>query len=160
MIQGLVPGPLFMQQNAPMLYALFIVLIISNLFTFTVGTIFLKLVNNLSNIPRQFLYPAVIVFGVIGAFVFRSTLFDVKIMIFLGVFGYVLAKFDIPLPPILVSFILGEILEKTMRQSLLISRGNLSIFITHPISLTFLILTIAVVVLLGVKSKKSTKNSN
>ena len=135
-------------------------LIISNLFTFTVGNIFLKLVNNLSSIPRQFLYPTVIVFGVIGAFVFRSTLFDVKIMIFLGVFGYVLAKFDIPLPPILVSFILGEILERTMRQSLLISRGNLSIFITHPIALTFLILAIAAVVLLGIKSKKSTKNNN
>ena len=157
MIQGLVPGPLFMQQYAPMLYALFIVLIISNLFTFVVGSIFLKLVKNLSNIPRQYLYPAVIVFGVIGAFVFRNTLFDVKAMIFLGVFGYVLAKFDLPLPPILVSFILGEILERKMRQSLLISRGNLSIFITHPIAFTFLLLTIAVVVFLGIKSKKRYK---
>jgi len=154
MIQGLVPGPLFMQQHAPMLYALFTVLIISNIFTFAVGSIFLKFARKLVNVPKPILYPAIMVFGVIGSYVFRNSLFDVKMMLFLGVVGYILTKFEIPLPPILVAFILGEILERKIRQSLLISRGSLSIFFTRPIALTFLILTIVAIIMLGTRLRR------
>jgi len=67
MIQGLTPGPLFMEQHAPMLYALFTVLIISNIFTFAVGSIFLKFARKLLQVPKPLLYPTIMVFGVIGS---------------------------------------------------------------------------------------------
>ena len=90
----------------------------------------------------------------LGPYVFRNSLFDVKMMLLLGVVGYILTKFEIPLPPILVAFILGEIFERKIRQSLLISRGSLSIFFTRPIALAFLLLTIVVIVMLGIRFKR------
>lgn len=156
MMQGLIPGPLFMQQHAPMLYALFTVLIISNIFTFTVGSLFVKYVRHLTYVPKRILYPIVIVFASIGAYIFRSNLFDLIIMFTLGVLGYILVKIKIPIPPILVAFILGEILEKRMRQALIISGGSSTIFFTKPISLAFFLLTI-LVVLLFIRGRKKNK---
>ncbi|MBA7498491.1 hypothetical protein ES704_01228 [subsurface metagenome] len=156
MMQGLIPGPLFMQQYAPMLYALFTVLIISNIFTFTVGSLFVKYVRHLTYVPKRILYPIVIVFASIGAYIFRSNLFDLIIMFTLGILGYILVKIKIPIPPILVAFILGEILEKRMRQALIISGGSSTIFFTKPISLAFFLLTIFVV-LFFIRGRKKNK---
>ena len=156
MMQGLVPGPLFMQQYAPMLYALFTVLIISNVFTFTVGSLFVKYVSHLTYIPKKILYPIVIIFAIIGTYIFRSNLFDLIIMFTFGVLGYIFVKIKIPITPILVSFILGEILEKRMRQALIISGGSSTIFFTRPISLAFFLLTIFVV-LFFIRGRKKNK---
>jgi len=156
MMQGLVPGPLFMQQYAPMLYALFTVLIISNVFTFTVGSLFVKYVSHLTYIPKKILYPIVIIFAIIGTYIFRSNLFDLIVMFTFGVLGYIFVKIKIPITPILVSFILGEILEKRMRQALIISGGSSTIFFTRPISLAFFLLTIFVV-LFFIRGRKKNK---
>ena len=156
MMQGLVPGPLFMQQYAPMLYALFTVLIISNVFTFTVGSLFVKYIRHLTYVPKRILYPIVIVFAIIGTYVFRSNLFDLIIMFIFGVLGYIFVKIKIPITPILVSFILGEILEKRMRQALIISGGSSTIFFTKPISLAFFLLTIFMV-LFFIRGRKKNK---
>ncbi len=156
MMQGLVPGPLFMQQHAPMLYALFTVLIISNIFTFTVGSFFVKYARHLTYVPKRVLYPIVIVFAIIGTYIFRSNLFDLIVMFTFGVLGYIFVKIKIPITPILVSFILGEILEKRMRQALIISGGSSTIFFTKPISLAFFLLTIFVV-LFFIRGRKKNK---
>jgi len=154
-MQGLVPGPLFMQQYAPMLYALFTVLIISNIFTFTVGSLFVKYVRHLTYVPKRILYPIVIVFAILGTYIYRSNLFDLIIMFTFGVLGYIFVKIKIPITPILVAFILGEILEKRMRQALSISGGSISIFFTKPISLAFFLLTIFAVLFFIRGRKKS-----
>jgi len=156
MMQGLVPGPLFMQQYAPMLYALFTVLIISNVFTFTVGSLFVKYIRHLTYVPKRILYPIVIIFAIIGTYIFRSNLFDLIVMFTFGVLGYIFVKIKIPITPILVSFILGEILEKRMRQALIISGGSSTIFFTRPISLAFFLLTIFVV-LFFIRGRKKNK---
>jgi putative tricarboxylic transport membrane protein len=147
MMQGLTPGPLFMQRNAPMLYALFIVLIISNAFTFTIGNVLIRFAKQLTQVPKQILFPMVMIFAVIGSYVFRSSLFDVTSMCLFGILGYVLMKFEIPLAPLVVAFILGQLLEDRLRQALVISRGTISIFFTRPIALAFILLTIAVIVI-------------
>jgi len=156
MMQGLIPGPLFMQQHAPMLYALFTVLIISNIFTFIVGSLFVKYVMHLTHVPKSILYPIVIVFAIIGSYIFRSNLFDLIIMFTFGVLGYIFVKIKIPITPILVAFILGEILEKRMRQALIISGGSFAIFFTKPISLAFFLLAIFMV-LFFIKGRKKNK---
>ena len=154
MLQGLTPGPMFMQKHAPMLYALFTVLIISNIFTFAVGGLFVRYVRYLVYVPERILFPAIMIFGVVGTYIFRSNLFDVIIMFSLGVFGYVLRKLEIPILPIIMAFILGKIFEERLRQALLISGGSISTFFTKPISLGFFLLTIFVVIFLSRQKKK------
>ena len=154
MIKGLTPGPMFMDQNAPMLYALFTLLIISNTFTFLIGSFLIRHARNLTQLPKPILNTAILIFCVIGSYVFNSSIFDVIVMFFFGIFGYFLAKLGFALPPIIVAFFLGPLFETKIRQSLLISGGSFAIFFTRPIALAFFLLTIFGVIFLISRKRK------
>ena len=74
-------------------------------------------------------------------------MFDLLVMIIMGLVGYFMLKFAIPAAPFLIAFILGPLLEDSFRQSLQLSRGNFSIFVRDPITWTFLALTVLSVAL-------------
>lgn len=159
MLHGMVPGPMFMDKYAPMLYALFTLLILSNIFTFIIGSFFVKYVRFLIYIPEKILYPIIMTFGVIGSYIFRSNWFDVISMAVIGILGYFLKKFKIPILPLLIAFVLGHAAESRMRQALLISGGDFLVFLKKPISLFFFILIIIYVLVL-VRAKMFTKRKN
>ncbi|MBQ3893161.1 MAG: tripartite tricarboxylate transporter permease [Mailhella sp.] len=145
MIKGLIPGPQFMENNAPMLYALFIVLLLSNLYTAFIGGIFIHFARRLTGIPKAVLYSAVPVFCVIGSYASKGSMFDVSMMFFFGIIGYALSKLRISMPTLIVAFFLGALLEHKIRQSLSISRGDWMIFVDRPISCAFLVMTALVI---------------
>ncbi|MBO4316846.1 MAG: tripartite tricarboxylate transporter permease [Mailhella sp.] len=145
MIKGLIPGPQFMETNAPMLYALFIVLLLSNIYTAAVGSIFIHFARRLTSIPKAVLYSAVPVFCVIGAYSGNGSMFDVAVMFVFGLIGFTLSKLKISRPTLIVAFFLGSLLEHKIRQSLSIARGDWTIFITRPIASVFLGLTCAAI---------------
>lgn len=157
MMKGLVPGPRFMSENASMLYALFIVLFISNIFTLVIGGVFIRYVHKLSNIPRPVLYTGILIFSIIGSYIYNGSMFDVWVMFSFGIIGYLLTKLKLNLPTLIVAFFLGEMLEHKIRQSLLISGGDWTIFFTRPISMFFIILTVILVSLYLKKIKFSTE---
>ncbi len=156
MIKGLTPGPMFMQRNAPLMYALFTVLLISNLYTFTVGNFFIRYIRNVTQIPKPILFTSILIFSVIGSYVFQSSIFDIFMMFCFGILGYILTKLQINLPTIIVAFFLGPLFERKIRQALLISGGDISIFFTRPISLAFFVLTVCGVAFL-IKQKRKMK---
>ncbi len=156
MMKGLTPGPRFMEDNAPMLYALFAVLLISNLFTLLLGELFIRYARKLTAIPHAVLYAGILVFSVIGAYVYNGNMFDVYVMFGFGVFGYILSKLKFNLPTLIVAFFLGGLLEHKVRQSLLISGGDWTIFFTRPIALGFAVLTCVVTVLYLKKLRRAT----
>ncbi|MCF8105784.1 MAG: tripartite tricarboxylate transporter permease [Desulfohalobiaceae bacterium] len=141
MIKGLIPGPTFMQTNGDMLYALFVILLLSNIFTLFIGSFYIKHVRNVTAIPKPYLYTGIIVFSVIGSYVNYASVFDVFVMLGFAVLGYVLTKFKINLPTVIVAFFLGPMLETKLRQALKISGNDATVFFTEPISLGFLVLT-------------------
>ncbi len=145
MIKGLIPGPQFMESNAPMLYALFIVLLLSNLYTAAIGGVFIHFARRLTGIPKAVLYSAVPVFCVIGSFASKGSMFDVSMMFIFGLIGYTLSKLKISMPTLIVAFFLGALLEHKIRQSLSIARGDWTIFISRPISCAFLTMTVLVI---------------
>ena len=141
MIKGLIPGPTFMQTNGDMLYALFVILLLSNIFTLFIGSFYIKHVKNVTAIPKPYLFTGIIVFSVIGSYVNYASVFDVFVMLGFAVLGYVLTKFKINLPTVIVAFFLGPMLETKLRQALKISGNDATVFFTEPISLGFLVLT-------------------
>lgn len=145
MIKGLVPGPQFMEHNAPMLYALFIVLLLSNLYTALVGEVFIRYARRLVNIPKTVLFTGVLLFSVIGSYVNNSSMFDVAVMFVFGLVGYAFNKLKLSLPTMIVAFFLGSMLEHKVRQSLSISRGDWSVFVNRPIAALFLALTAGII---------------
>lgn len=144
MMKGLTPGPRFMEDHAPLLYALFAVLLLSNLFTLLIGKVFIRYARLLVKIPQSALYTGILVFSIIGAYVFNGSMFDVYVMFGFGLFGYLLSKCKINLPTLIVAFFLGQLLEHKIRQSLLISGGDWTVFFTRPIALAFVILTVLI----------------
>ena len=145
MIKGLIPGPQFMETNAPMLYALFMVLLLSNIYTAVVGGTFIHFARRLTGIPRAVLYSSVPIFCVIGSYASKGSMFDVCMMFIFGIIGYTLHKLRISLPTLIVAFFLGALLEHKIRQSMSISRGDWMIFIDRPIACAFLCMTAAVI---------------
>ena len=86
-------------------------------------------------------------FCVIGAFSLNNTTFDVYLTLLFGMLGYVMRKLDIELAPLVLAFVLGPLFEDSLRQSLVISRGDLMIFFYRPLSLIFLLFGIGLFIL-------------
>jgi TctA family transporter len=92
----------------------------------------------LLTIPYRVLFPAIIVFCCIGCYSLKNSIADVGVMAVFGVIGYYLRKLRCEPAPLLLGFILGPMLEENFRRSMLVSGGDLSVFVTRPISAAFL----------------------
>jgi len=99
------------------------------------------LISKIADIPRERLFPIVLVLCVYGAYAVNNTIFDVGIMFLMGAVGFVMLKLAIPAAPFLIAFILGPLLEDNFRQSLLISKGNYAVFFSSGICLFFWAIT-------------------
>ena len=95
-------------------------------------------------IPYSFLFPWILLFCIIGAYSLNNRPGDVVVMITCGVIGYLFRKFRYEIPPLILAFVLGPMLEMEMRRSLSLSRGSFSIFFTRPISVLFTLISLAV----------------
>jgi putative tricarboxylic transport membrane protein len=151
MIQGIAPGPTMFTDNIDVIYALFIGMMICNVGNFVIGTYFIKTAKNVLRIPNAILYPVILMLCFIGTYAVDNSLFDVQAMFFFGILGYIMRKFGYPLAPLLIAFVLGPMLENAVRQALIISDGSITIFFTRPISLGFLLISAATVIIITIK---------
>lgn len=146
MIKGFIPGPLLFKDHSQMIYAIFVGFIICDIVYYIIGTIAMKHAAHLSKVPRSILFPIVLLFCFVGSYAIQHSMFDIGTMIFFGILGFFMQKLEFAIAPLLIAFILSPIGETAMRQSLLMSSGSLSIFVTRPISLGFLLLTVVTVI--------------
>lgn len=153
MIHGLRPGPLMFVENLPMIYALFIGIMLSSAYLFIIGKLSIRSVSRIASVPNRILYPVVLVFCLFGSFAINNSAFDVLVMLLMGVVGYLMMIFRFPAPPFLIAFILGPLLEDNFRQSMILSEGGLGILFRSGICWVFWMLTLLSVVLL-VKSRR------
>jgi putative tricarboxylic transport membrane protein len=132
-------------------------LLFGNLCNFLVGSQYLKLASKVANIPKSIIFPAILVLCVVGSFATNQSSFDMWIMLFFGILGFIMRRYDFPLAPLLIAFILEPMLEASFRQSLLISAGSWKIFLDHPISLVVLIIAVVFLFLI-IKNTRQQKN--
>jgi TctA family transporter len=95
----------------------------------------------LLRVPYRLMFPAIVGFCCIGAYTVNSNSYDLFVMAFFAVFGYLCLKLDCEPAPLILGFVLGPLMEENLRRSLLISRGDPIVFIQEPISLAFLIVS-------------------
>jgi len=148
MIHGLRPGPLMFQDNLSLIYALFMGIMLSSFYLLLVGKLSIKMIARIADIPKQRLFPIVLVLCVFGAYAVNNTIFDVGVMFLMGALGFAMLKLSIPVAPFLIAFILGPLLEDNFRQSLLLSKGSYSIFFSSGICWFFWGLTLLAVSIL------------
>ncbi|MGI9378653.1 MAG: tripartite tricarboxylate transporter permease [Methyloligellaceae bacterium] len=144
-VHGLIPGPTLFQQQGDFITAFFIGMLIVSCLHFVIAIIGLPLFIRAVRVPHGILFPLVVVFCVTGTLVATSSLFDVFVMLFFGILGYFMVKFGFQIAPLLIGFILGPLVEVSLRQSLVISDNSWMIFLTRPVSAIFIILTFIIV---------------
>ncbi len=138
-IQGIEPGPAVINDHPELFWGIIASMWIGNLMLLVLNLPLVGLWVKLVSIPYKVLFPIVIVFACIGVFSINNTPFAIFTMAGFGVFGYVLRKLECEPAPMILGFILGPMMEGHMQRALLISRGDVSVFVREPISATLLV---------------------
>ncbi len=115
----------------------------------------IRIFGLITKIPSNILFPIVAITCIMGVYGINSSYLDLRLVLLFGVVGYILRKLNYPLAPLLIGFILEPLGEMAIRQSLTISNGSWEIFVTRPISILFLILTVISGFLLSYVRKKT-----
>ncbi len=139
-IQGIQPGPGIIQNQPVLFWGLVVSMWIGNMMLLVLNLPLVGLWVRLIMIPYAMLYPAVLLFCVIGVFSLNNSAFDVFLMSGFGVLGYIFHRLECEPAPLLLGFILGPMMEEYLRRAMLLSDGHLSVFVERPISLTLLVL--------------------
>jgi putative tricarboxylic transport membrane protein len=139
-IYNLQPGPLLFRNSPDLVWALIASLYVGNVMLLLLNLPLIRLWVKVLAIPRALLYAAILVFATLGVYSVGNSLVDVLIMYVIGVVGFFMRRYDFPVGPMILGVILGPLMEQQFRRALQISQGDLSVFVTRPISLVLLLL--------------------
>jgi putative tricarboxylic transport membrane protein len=142
MIHGTPPGPMLIVNHPELFWGVIISMFVGNLFLLVLNLPLIGIWVKILKVPYAILFPLIILFCLIGAFSVSSTTFGMLIMVIFGVVGYLMKKYGYEAGPLILAFILGPMLETALRQSLIISRGSFSIFVSRPIALASLLVAL------------------
>jgi len=139
MIQGIQPGAAVMTSRPDLFWGMVASMWIGNLMLVVINLPLIGMWVKLLSIPYRYLYPAILMFCVIGVYGTNANSFMMVLTAGFAVFGYVMVRFGCEPAPMVLGFLLGPLMEENLRRSLVLSRGDAMIFFQRPISLTLLI---------------------
>ena len=137
-IQGIQPGPAVMTEQPALFWGLIVSMWIGNFFLIVLNLPMIGLWVRMIMVPYHRLYPAILIFSAIGVFSLNNAAFDVYLMAFFGLFGYIAAKLELEPAPMLLGFIIGPMMEEYLRRALTLSRSDPMVFLERPISAVML----------------------
>jgi len=140
-LHGLVPGPLLFQKSGDVVYALYWGLIFINLVMLVAGLAMLRYVHYVVFIPTGALFAVVFGLSVVGVYGVSTSLFDVWLTVAFGLAGYAMHRLRLPVPPLLITFLLVPMLEEASRQALILAHGNPLVFVREPLAGSLVLLT-------------------
>jgi putative tricarboxylic transport membrane protein len=141
LIHGVPPGPTLVNDHPTVFWGFVASMYVGNLMLLALNLPLVGLFVNLLRVPYAYLYPLIIMFCVIGVYEVNHSIVDVWIMLIMGVTGYGLKKFGFDPAPLVLGLVIAPIFEMSLRQSLIMSDGNWTIFVQRPIALVLLALS-------------------
>jgi putative tricarboxylic transport membrane protein len=157
MMYGLQPGPMLFKNNPQFVWAVIASMYIGNVMLLVLNLPLVGLWARIAVVPFPILAPIIIFCSVLGTYSIRFIMFDVWVMLVFGVIGYFMRKLGFPIAPLVLASVLAQMLETSLQQALLISRGSPLIFFTRPISLVFMVLS-AISILWGLWAQLKKKD--
>jgi putative tricarboxylic transport membrane protein len=157
-LHGLNPGRQLLNEGLPILFTLIFALLFANILTSVIGLSIADQIAKLTRIPVDVLTPAILVVSLVGAFAIRNSLGDVVIAVVFGFIGYAMIAFDYSRIAVVIALILGELAERSFLQSLMISDNGAWIFVTRPISLILIVLTLVGLALPFVRGREEQRD--
>ena len=159
MLHGIEFGPRIFVESGDLVYGIFAAGLLAIATYFLIGFFLSRRIGDLvTRIPTSIIFPMILIVTFIGSYVGNNSLFDIGVLVFFGVLGFILRKHNFPLPPLIIAFMLGERFENSLRQSLIMSKGNLLVFFQHPISLTFILIAVVALAINIYKGRKPRQN--
>lgn len=147
-LHGVVPGPQVMDTNPALFWGIIVSMWIGNLMLLIINLPLVGLWIKLLAVPYRLMVPAILLFSCIGVYSINASAGDVLFATFFAIVGYALSKVGFEPAPLLLGFVLGELLEENLRRALLLARGDALIFLERPISASLLILSAGVICLI------------
>ena len=146
MIHGIQPGPLLFESHGDVVYGVFTAMILSSFFMLIWSLGAMRLFIRILKVPKNYLFPIIVVLCSVGAFALDNRVFDAASIILFGVIGYALEKLKYPLPPFILGFVLGGTFEQNLRRGLQIGNGNIFDLFNYPIAILFLAATVVSII--------------
>ena len=146
-IYNLQPGPLLFRNHPDLVWALIASLYIGNVMLLVLNLPLIRLWIKILSIPRALLYSAILVFATLGVYSVSNSLIDVLVMYVIGVVGFFMRRYDFPVAPMILGVILGPLMENQFRRAMAASQGDLTIFVTRPISAVILLCALTALLL-------------
>ena len=142
LIHGLKPGPALFIERPDLVSGLFLMFIAGNILFVAIGLAGLRFILRLLETPQRYLMPIVLVFCVVGSYAAQNSVFDIGVLLFFGVIGYVMRKIGLPVAPMVLGFILGPLIEDNLRRALILDDGDPFGLFSRPLSAGLLICTV------------------
>jgi putative tricarboxylic transport membrane protein len=155
MIHGITPGPTVMTQKPDLFWGLVASMWIGNLMLVVLNLPLVGLWVSLLKVPYRLLFPAIMVFSAIGVYSSNNVSFDVYLTALFGLLGIVWRLLGCSPVPMLLGFVLGPMMEENLRRALQVSNGDPSVFVTQPISLAFIMVTVLILIVMVLPAVRS-----
>jgi putative tricarboxylic transport membrane protein len=139
---GIQPGPQLFKDHPEVVWGLINSMYVGNIMLLILNLPLIGLFVRLLYIPRAMLYPLIVAIAVIGIYSVNGSVVDLYMLLFFGVAGYLFSKADIPITPLVLGLVLGDLLEQSFRQAMTLSDGSLGIFFGSRITVTLTLLTV------------------
>ena len=134
-IHGIRPGPLIMIESPQFVFSVVAMVCLATIAMGILGLMLTRPLIMVLRVTRERLMPIIFVLCTVGAFAIASRTFDVYVMVFFGLFGFILRELRYPMAPMILGIVLGGILDKSLRRGLVLSDGDLTAFFVRPISM-------------------------
>jgi len=144
---GLKPGPLMIQDNPNLFWGLVASMYVGNVMLLVLNIPLIPLFAQILRLPVELLYPIIFGISMVGVYSVSGSLFDVWMLSAFGLLGYLMRKLDYPSAPLILGLVLGDSMERALRQSLMMSQGELGILVSRPISAVMLGLAVLILLL-------------
>ena len=143
-LKGMEPGPAIFLKTPELVYAVFIVFILANLLMLPLGWAVIRASRHILKVPRRVLVPIILMACMVGAYAIQNSLFDVGVMLSMGLLGYVMEENDIPVAPAILALVLGKVIEFNLVTTLIKSDGNWLWLVNRPIAAGLALVTVAI----------------
>ena len=151
-IHGITPGPFMMQTNGELVYALFASMLMANVVHLVIGRFGIPIWVQVTKVPKAIILPVVTVLCVVGVWIPSNSIFEIGIMFVFAALGYIMRKTGFSIVSLFIGFLLGPMLEHTLRQTMVLNDNNVLVFFTQPLALPFTLLTIFFMWRLGTRN--------
>lgn len=145
MVQGVQPGPRTIIEQPGLFWGLVASMWVGNLMLLVLNLPLVGMWVKLLRMPYHWLFPSIIVFCAVGAYTLNNSLFNIYVIVAFGFVGYALCKLGYEMPPLILSVVLGSMMEENLRRSLMLSNGDPMIFVERPISVTLLLISFVLI---------------